>query len=494
MSAPLRLYSTLTREVSDFVPLEPGKVRLYVCGMTVYDSAHVGHARAMVVFDSFARWLRNRGWQVNFVRNFTDVDDKIIDRATKAGVDPLVWAERYINEFHRDVAALGLAAPDVEPRVSECIDDIVAIIGRLVDKGHAYESAGSVWFSVPSCPEYGKLSHQKVEELRNADTGDKRDPGDFALWKGAKPGEPAWPSPWGNGRPGWHIECSAMIHKVLGDTIDIHGGGLDLVFPHHENEVAQSECATGAPFARYWMHNGLLTMAAGQKMGKSLGNVVNIADALGEFPAEALRLYYLQNHYRSPLPWSADALPEALAMVARLYEARFVAEQMGGDGDPIELAGQLGPDAIVVYELGKAFAEDFHAALSEDFNTSAALGLAFELARAINRLGNHKKAKAKGGPVVAAALNGLSELASIGLLTSSYDSFQDEVKDKRLAAAGNSRAEIEQMLADRAAARASKDWAKADELRAALDARSILVMDLADGVRWRVRLEATDAG
>jgi cysteinyl-tRNA synthetase len=489
-AAPFRLYNTLSRSVEDFAPLQPGQVSLYVCGMTVYDEAHVGHARAMVVFDTVVRYLRHRGWKVQFVRNFTDVDDKIINRAIEAKEDPLALAQRYVDAFRRDAEGLGLIAPDVEPRVTESIEPIVAMIDALVTKGHAYVQDGSVWFAVESAPHYGELSGQKVDQLRSADVGNKRNAADFALWKAAKPGEPAWESPWGPGRPGWHIECSAMSRIHLGDQMDIHGGGLDLVFPHHENEVAQSECATGhRPFARYWMHNGLLTVTGGQKMGKSLGNVVNIHALLDRFPAEALRLYYLQNHYRSPLPWNEDALPEALAMLARLYDAREQAEGLAGDDDPERVIRDVGKEAREVYDLGRTFEQRYYATMDEDFNTAAALGLAFELARAINRFAHLKPAKKRGGSVVAPALRALGLLRSIGLLQLDTATFQEQIKQKRLAALGIDRAQVEKLLQDRLAARAAKDWATADALRVQLDAMGVVVMDRAEGVDWRVRLE-----
>ena len=490
MAAPFRLYNTLTRTVEDFVPVTPGRVGLYVCGMTVYDRCHVGHACAMMIFDTFVRYLRHRGWEVEFVRNFTDVDDKIINRASEIGEEPLALAQRFISAFHEDADAMGLLRPDQEPKVSESIEDILTLTQQLIDRGHAYVADGSVWFSVETFEEYGRLSGQKVDELRSADAADgKRSGADFALWKAAKPGEPAWPSPWGPGRPGWHIECSAMAASRLGNTVDIHGGGLDLVFPHHENEIAQSECGHGAKYVRYWMHNGLLTMSSGQKMGKSLGNVINIEDALAAFPAQTLRLYYLQNHYRSPLPWGEEALPEALAMLSRLYEAREVAEAMGGEGDADQIAKELGPDAEAVLTLGRSFPDRLHAALDEDFNTARALGDLFELARAINRFANHKKAKKRGGPVVAPALAAFALIAeATALMAQPTRDFLDEVKTKRLAALGITREEIEAKLAQRNALRAEKRWAEADEVRGELDARSIVVMDTPEGVDWRVKL------
>ena len=494
MGQPFRLYNTLSRNVEPFEPSHAGKVGIYVCGMTVYDRCHVGHARAMVVFDAFTRYLRSRGWDVRFVRNFTDVDDKIIKRASETGEEPLALAQRYIDAFHEDMENLGLAMPDAEPRVSECIEDIQGMIGRLIANEHAYVSQGSVWFDVGSFDEYGKLSGQKVDELRSADADDgKRSPADFALWKAAKAGEPEWDSPWGKGRPGWHIECSAMAFSELGETFDIHGGGLDLVFPHHENEIAQSECGNKAHYARWWMHNGLLTMASGQKMGKSLGNVINIDVALADFPAEVLRLYYLQNHYRSPLPWSGEALPEALGMLSRLYEARDTAEAMGGD-EPVEtLVQQLGKEAARVYELGSSFTERWYAAMDEDFNTAQAMGYLFELSRAINRFANHKKARKRGGPVVAPALKAFELAAStVGLMAMPTQDFLEEVKVKRLRVMGVERADIDAKLAARQEHRANKEWAASDAIRDELDVMGIVVMDGADGVEWRVKLGGGD--
>ncbi|HEY8429737.1 MAG TPA: cysteine--tRNA ligase, partial [Sandaracinaceae bacterium] len=486
----------LTRTVEDFRPREPGKVGLYVCGMTVYDHAHVGHARAMVTFDMVVRYLRHRGWDVTFVRNYTDVDDKIIKRANERGEDPLALANRYIASFQEDCEALGLLRPTYEPRVTQSIPEIQALIQKLIDRGCAYVSEGSVWFAVERFPAYGKLSRQKLEEMRQPEepVPGKRSPQDFALWKAAKPGEPAWDSPWGPGRPGWHIECSAMAHKHLGVELDIHGGGLDLIFPHHENEIAQSECGHGhAPYARYWMHNGLLTMASGEKMGKSLGNVFDIKEALKLFPAEALRIYYLQVHYRSPLPWSVDALPEALGLLARLYEAKEVASQMEGDAPVEQVVKELGADAARVVELSESFPARFYAAMDDDFNTAKALGYAFELARAVNRLGNHKKAKKKGGPVAKKALAAFQLLSdALGLLQMTPSAFVDEVKDKRLPALGLSRAEVEAKLAERMQARAAKDWARADAIRDELERKGIAVMDRPDGVDWRVRLEVRE--
>ena len=490
MGQSFQLYNSFSRKMETFVPLEEGKVRLYVCGMTVYDNAHIGHARAMVVFDAFVRYLRFREWNVHFVRNFTDVDDKIIRRAAEANEAAMDLAERYIQAFHRDAEALGLIQPCEEPRVSQSIPDIIALIAQLIEGNHAYESEGSVWFDVKSFESYGGLSGQKVDHLQSADTAaGKKHSADFALWKAVKPGEPSWESPWGPGRPGWHIECSAMAKCCLGEEIDIHGGGLDLVFPHHENEIAQSEAASGKKFSKYWMHNGLLTMKGGQKMGKSLGNVINIEDAIKEYPAEAIRFYLLQNHYRSPLPWSGTALDEALSMLARLYEALDVAYVMGGSEKAEDVAKSLGEDAQTVLDLGRNFVEKSIQSLNEDFNTAAVLGYAFELARAINRFAGHKKAKKRGGPVVKEAIAGLQQLQQmIGLLGNDPKSFNLEVKEKRLASLGLSSDWIAEQLQARSLARQEKDWAKSDQIRTDMEAKGILVMDTADGVDWQIKL------
>jgi len=511
---PIRLYDTRTRSIQPVQPVEPDKLKLYLCGMTVYDHCHVGHARAMMVYDALVRYLRHRGWTVRFARNITDIDDKIIAKAQAEGIEPLELAQRYIDSFHQDMEALGTLAPDHEPRVSQTLDGICDMVSTLIEKGHAYVAEGTVWFDVRSDPDYGCLSGRKLDGLQSADPeGGKRFSADFALWKAAKEGEPSWPSPWGPGRPGWHIECSAMAVGSLGETLDIHGGGLDLVFPHHENEIAQSECATGHRFANIWMHNGLLTVGSGakgggrshrasegdaasqdddqveSKMGKSKGNAFIIRNALELVPAEAIRLYYLQTHYRSPLPWSDEALLDSLAMLARLYEAREQALSWGGEEDPDQVARSLGADALKVLQLGRTFRDRFYEALDEDFNTSAALGLAFELARAINRLGNHKKARKRAGPVVGAAIGALTLLPeTLGLLTLTGEAFQEEVRTKRLRAMGVARERVEELLDARQAARADKDWARADSLRDQLDDLGVIVMDTPTGPTWKVRL------
>ncbi len=318
----IRIYNTLSGTKEDLVPMQPGSVRMYVCGPTVYDSCHIGHARSAVIFDVIARYLRARGFQVTYVRNFTDIDDKIIRRAAEQGVDPKALAEKYIREFHEDMDALKVESATVEPKATDHIPQILEVIRRLMEKGFAYAAEGEVFFSVDAFERYGRLSGRKLEEMEAGARVDvdprKRNPFDFVLWKPAKPGEPAWESPWGPGRPGWHIECSAMSSAYLGETFDIHGGGKDLIFPHHENEIAQSEAAFGRPFVKYWVHNGFVNINQ-EKMSKSLGNFLLIRDLLKEFHPEALRLFLLSSHYRSPVDFTPQSMEEASAGLDKIY-------------------------------------------------------------------------------------------------------------------------------------------------------------------------------
>ena len=490
MGAPFTIYDTASKSIQRFKPVKPGHVGLYVCGMTVYDHAHIGHARAFVLFDVITRYLRYRGWRVTLVRNFTDIDDKIIHRAAQTGQEPEAVAEQYVSSFAEDADALGLVRPDVEPRVTDHIDDIIALIARLVERGAAYASGGSVWFSVPDDADYGRISGQGPgSPAPGSDTSAKRNPADFALWKAHRPGEPSWDSPWGPGRPGWHIECSAMSMRYLGDTLDIHGGGTDLIFPHHENEAAQSIAATGKPYCNHWMHNGLLTIK-GSKMGHSAGNFITVKALLARYPAQALRLYYLQNHYRSPLLWSATALDEALSMLARLYEAIEVGRQLSGTGDADAVAWNMGHAAQTVLRLGQEFPDRLHEAMDADFNTAAMLGHAFALARAINRFAAQRGARKRGGPVVAPALAALVRLSeATGLLAQSSAEFWAEVSVKRLSDLELTEAQVIERIAARRAARERQDWPAADRLRADLLADGIAVFDQPDGsTTWRVRV------
>ena len=497
----IRVYNTLSRTVEPLQPKEPGKVGLYVCGMTVYDYCHIGHARAMMAFDVVTRYLRRTGHDVNLVRNHTDVDDKILNRAKELGVPPLELSARFIAELDADLDAVGLLRPTSAPQVSQHIPEVVAMIEALIRRGHAYSADnGDVYFSVESSPGYGKLSGRKLDELREgarvAVGESKRHPADFALWKAVPSADDlGWDAPFGRGRPGWHIECSAMAAKTLGDTVDIHGGGIDLVFPHHENEIAQAECATGhAPFARYWMHNGHLTLVDADgnpvKMSKSLGNIVRIRDIVERVPAEALRMMYVDTHYRSPLPFSDAKLVDSLGALDRAYVAKeTMLEVVGkGGGLPVDQLPETGRE---VHRLASGFLEKFDKAMAEDFNSAGAMGHFFELVRAINRFGNDKKARAKGAEALRPAVAAFDAMADVfGVMALAPGAYFDEAKVKRLRQQGRSVDAVDQKVAARAAARDAKDWARADALRLELEAEGIVVMDGAAGSSWRVRVDA----
>lgn len=493
----MRIYSSLSREVEPLRTLEPGHVRMYVCGMTVYDYCHIGHARAMLTFDVVYRTLLEKGYKVTYVRNHTDVDDKIIARAIENGEEPLVLSERFIAALDEDLARLGLLVPSEQPKVSENIPQIIDLVGSLVARGHAYAADGDVYFAVETYEAYGKLSGKRLADLRAGERVDvdsrKRHPGDFALWKAAKPGEVAWQSPWGPGRPGWHIECSAMSMRYLGPGFDIHGGGIDLIFPHHENEIAQSECGTGHhPYARIWMHNGHLTMGE-TKMSKSIGNVVRIRDILDAVPAEALRLLYLESHYRGPLPYSNDRLTDAIVALDRLYHAKELVEELEAQGSGPALAELLRDqkDAIgEVVELVRTFEARFLAAMDDDFNTAAAITLLHELVRALNRYGNNKKLVKRAFALAAPAARCFALAGRVlGLGGLSSEAWYQQVRQRRLLALGKSEAEVQAQVDARLAARAAKDWAAADALRVGLDALGVVLMDGPTGTRWRMKVD-----
>jgi cysteinyl-tRNA synthetase len=461
----LEIFNSLSGGKEPFEPIEPGRVRMYVCGMTVYDHCHLGHARVMVVFDLVVRYLRSRGYRVHYVRNITDIDDKIIDRARELGEDYHALTARFIEAMHEDAEALGIERPDEEPRATEAMGRIIAMIARLVDLGHAYHAPnGDVYYAVSSYPRYGQLSRKRLEELRagaRVEVADaKRDPLDFVLWKTAKPDEPYWDSPWGRGRPGWHIECSAMATNCLGPHLDIHGGGEDLKFPHHENEIAQSEPVTGQPFVNLWMHNGFVRVDE-EKMSKSLGNFFTVRELLERYPAEAIRYFIVASQYRSPLNYSAQHLESAQAALARLYTAL------------------RGLKAAPAKPLEPTFLARFQAAMDDDFNTPEALAVLFDLAREINRVrGNNALAAGR----LAATLRGLGEL--LGLLQSDPDIYLQSLPPSQ-EAAELSRQAIEHLIDLRNAARRDKDWARADRIRADLKARGILLEDGAAGSTWR---------
>ncbi len=492
-----RIYNSLSRSLEDFQPAEPGKVSMYVCGMTVYDYCHIGHARAMLSFDLIYRWLVEEGLDVTFVRNYTDVDDKIIQRAGELGEDPLALSARFIDALDEDLAKLGLAIPQHQPKVSEHIPEIISLVESLVHRGHAYAVEGDVYFAVESFPEYGKLSGKKLDDLRAGERvavdSRKRHPADFALWKATTEGI-SWDSPWGAGRPGWHIECSAMSMRYLGQTFDIHGGGIDLIFPHHENEIAQSECGTGhGPFAKYWLHNGHLTAHDGQKMSKSLGNFVRIRDIVSEVPAEALRLVYMESHYRSPLPYSPDRLAEAVASLDRLYQARELLEALSArpvNESVASLISSYGEPAADLHRLCETFTERFSEAMRDDFNSARALSVLWELVRAVNRFGGLKKAQRRGAAMAAPALKAFAQVGRVmGIGGRSSDAWFEEVRRLRLAAIGKTEADIEARIVARDEARRSKDYAASDAIRKELDALGVILMDGSQGTLWRMRVE-----
>ena len=459
----LKLFNTETRRKEEFVPIEPGKVRMYVCGMTVYDLCHLGHARVLVVFDVIVRHLRSLGYEVTYVRNITDIDDKIIRRAQENGETIQALTERFIAAMHEDADALGVLRPDFEPRATESMDDILSMIGALMEKGYAYQGDnGDIYYSVSHFAPYGRLSGKKLEDLRagaRVDVDeDKRDSLDFVLWKSAKPGEPSWPSPWGEGRPGWHIECSAMSTECLGAHFDIHGGGMDLQFPHHENEIAQSEAATGEHFVNYWIHNGFVQVDE-EKMSKSLGNFFTVREILNVYQPEEVRYFILASHYRSPLNYSDDNLDKARGALQRLYTAL-----RDTDSDP-----RAEPFA--------GYIERFDAAMNDDFNTPEALAVLFELARAINRSRDAQDDRLDGLVATLRLLAG-----RLGLLQSDPEVYlrgetvQGETTDDAL---------IDDLVARRQAARERRDWAEADRLREQLTEMGIELEDAADGTRWR---------
>jgi cysteinyl-tRNA synthetase len=457
----VRIYNTMTRSKEDLVPLVAGEIRMYSCGVTVYDLSHVGHARMMIVFDVIARYLRFAGYRVTFVRNFTDIEDKIIRRANQEGVPAREISERYIAAFAEDIAALGVQAPDVEPKATDHVTEMVDLIAKLVGGGHAYVVDGDVYFEVRSFPGYGKLSGKNLEDLlvgaRVEVDERKRDPRDFALWKSAKPGEPSWPSPWGPGRPGWHIECSAMAMRYLGASFDIHGGGEDLIFPHHECEIAQSEAVTHVPFARYWAHNGFVNLGK-EKMSKSLGNTLTIRDILKRHEPDALRLWILGTHYRHLLEWSEERVEEAGRALSRLTRL-------------VDDAASLGAAPGALPPTFAAFAARFVAAMDDDFNTPQALGTLFDFARALSEHRDRGLATAAARGEFAAGVGELVRLAgALGLL-------------QRRATAGGPPPEVERLVAERTAARGRRDFKRSDELRAAIQRLGWAVEDTASGPR-----------
>ena len=484
----LRIYNTMSGEKETFVPLVPGKVGMYVCGVTVYDFCHIGHARANVVFDVIYRYLRYAGFDVTYVRNYTDIDDKIIKRANEEGTDYRTVADRYIEAFDEDMDRLGLRKPTKEPKATEHMDGIISIISSLIERGHAYESEGDVYYAVATFPDYLKLSKRNLEEMQagaRVEVGEKkRNPMDFALWKGSKPGEPWWESPWGKGRPGWHIECSAMSMKFLGETFDIHGGGKDLVFPHHENEIAQSEAANGKPFVRYWMHNGFVNINS-EKMSKSLGNFFTIREVLDQFDPEVIRFFILAAHYRSPIDYSDQNLREAEAGLERIYSCLAAArEALNATG-----AGALPASSGEFGEKLASFDQRFREAMDDDFNTALAIGHLFDLVRSANRfMAEQGGVSAEGRTLIATFQDTVRRAGDVlGLFLLEPSAWLGSRAEARMKGMDITPEEIEALLAERTEARKAKNFARSDEIRDYLLARDIQILDSPQGTTWKAK-------
>ena len=473
----LVLYNTLTGRKEPFVPVVEGQARIYVCGPTVYDHSHIGHARAVVVFDVLYRHLVYLGYEVTYVRNFTDVDDKIIARAQEEGIDFKALADRHIQSFHEDMDSLGALRPTYEPRATDYIDGMIADVAALIERGYAYQVDGDVYYDIAKFADYGRLSKRNTDDMQAGARVDvderKKSPLDFALWKKSKPGEPYWESPWGLGRPGWHIECSAMSDQLLGAEFDIHGGGHDLVFPHHENEIAQA-AGLGRSFAKYWMHNGFVRVD-NQKMSKSLKNFFTIKEVLARFHPEIVRLFLLSKHYRSPVDFSDEALAETGRSLDRAYRA--LAEAENAAPEPGE-GGQ-----VAETESMKA---DFTESLNDDLNTARALGSLFEGIRELNRLLDEKGKKRKPESIRAWA-RAIQDLGRVlGLLELDPQGYFDDRKAQVLAEIGLTDRQVEEMIEARTRARAEKNWAEADRVRDELKAKGILLEDVKGETRWRI--------
>ncbi len=477
---PLRVYNTLTRKKEIFEPLTPGKVRMYVCGPTVYDSSHIGHARSVVVFDIIFGYLKSKDYDVTYVRNFTDVDDKIINRANALGVDPKEITDKYIAEFYEDMDALNVERATIEPRATHHIDQMIDIIRRLTEQGFAYQINGDVYYRVEKFDGYGKLSGRKLEDLEaGARVGvdeRKHNPYDFALWKSAKPGEPAWDSPWGKGRPGWHIECSAMSAEYLGETFDIHGGGKDLAFPHHENEIAQSEGASGKSFVKYWIHNGFVNIDQ-EKMSKSLGNFLLIKDVIKQYHPEAVRLFLLSNHYRSPIDFSEQNMKEAATSLDKLYA----------------LLNRIEDTLFISKEISQNKSGDywtrFCEIMDDDFNTAGGIGILFEAVRSANRLlDQHPETiPAQIGETLKSNWIDIHNIGEIlGILREPHQTYFKEKKESGLKKQDLDKERVDKMIQARNEARKTGDWARADQIRDELAAMNVTLEDRAEGTIWKI--------
>ncbi|PKN34622.1 MAG: cysteine--tRNA ligase [Deltaproteobacteria bacterium HGW-Deltaproteobacteria-19] len=491
----LKLYNTLTRRKEEFKPITPGKVGMYVCGITAYDVCHIGHARSAVVFDVITRYFRYAGFDVTYVKNFTDVDDKIIERANREKTTIGDVSERFITRHNEDMAAIGVEPPTVTPKATENIDGMIRLIRTLEEKGLAYAMDGDVYYAVEGFRGYGKLSGRNLEDMlagARVDVNErKRNPLDFALWKGSKEGEPWWDSPWGPGRPGWHIECSVMSQRYLGETFDIHGGGEDLIFPHHENEIAQSEGAYGKPFANYWLHNGFVRINS-EKMSKSLGNFFTIEEMLRRYAPEVLRFFMLQSHYRSPVDFSEESLAEARQGMDRCYSTLKLLQDAlkAGEGTaetaPAVLTGKEKDLAEVLSRLPERFAE----AMNDDFNTARALGYVFDAIRHLNGFLLDKTfiVNSASMAVLHQARETLDGIGRVfGLFLVDPERYLLEDREREAAKRGLDVAEIERLIAGRREARENKDWHRADEIRKELAARQVVLKDGPSGTTWSIQ-------
>lgn len=475
----LRVFNTLNRKKEVFKPLDPGKVRMYVCGPTVYDSCHIGHARSVVVFDVIARYLKAIGYDVLYVRNFTDVDDKIIDKANQLGIDSTAVAERFIKEFYEDMDALNVERATIEPKATDHIIPIIQFIEKLIKGGFAYRVEGDVYFSVEKFEEYGKLSGRKLDEMEAGARVDinerKNNPFDFVLWKSAKPGEPFWESPWGKGRPGWHIECSVMSSEYLGVTFDIHGGGKDLCFPHHENEIAQSESISGKPFVKYWIHHGFVNINQ-EKMSKSLGNFLMIKDILKTYHPEVVRLFLLSNHYRSPVDFTEKAMDEARRGLDKMYALLLRVDKT------------MEPDSDQNIEPGDCW-QQFCEAMDDDFNSARGIGIIFDTVRTVNRLlDQHENS---GSDQIKQTIQcGLADIRRtgniLGILLEKPAVYFDKKQTQVLEQKSVDPAMIAKMVEERNAARKAKDWKKSDQIRNQLADMDVILEDRPEGTVWRI--------
>ena len=478
----LRLYNSLTRKKENFVPLRENRVGMYVCGVTVYDYCHVGHARAGAVFDTIYRYLKHLGYEVNYARNFTDIDDKIIKRAQEEGISWQEVTEKYIRAFYEDMGKLNIEPPTVEPKATDHIPEMISMIASLIEQEKAYDSDGDVFYSVQSFADYGQLSGKNTDDLltgaRVEVNESKRNPLDFALWKKSKPGEPSWESPWGAGRPGWHIECSAMGKKYLGETFDIHGGGKDLIFPHHENEIAQSCGASGKPPVRYWIHNGFVNIDK-EKMSKSLGNFFTIREIYKRHHPEVLRLFLISSHYRNPIDFSEKNIEDVARVLVRFYEGIEAAEEILLDKNTSSL-----DDAV----RRCACMQKFEEAMNDDFNTAVAIALLNEELRKINTLVQEHKSGSENSEDLSISLAALKQAGNVlGLFYRTPKQFQSELFQLKNRELDLDTQKIENLIASRNAARKAKDWGKADQCRDDLNAMGVVLEDTPQGTEWKIK-------